>query len=79
MDIGAAVFTLKSGGKVARAGWNGRSMWLVLSVDGTYNTTDAEVGPLLPFVVMKTAQDGFIPWLCSQADLLATDWEEIID
>lgn len=28
-----------------------------------------------PYVYMKTAQGGLIPWLCSQADLLATDWE----
>jgi hypothetical protein len=26
-------------------------------------------------VDMKTAQGYVVPWLCSQADLLATDWE----
>jgi hypothetical protein len=24
---------------------------------------------------MKTADDGFVPWLASQTDLLAEDWE----
>ena len=28
-----------------------------------------------PYVYMRTAQGGLIPWLCSQADLLANDWE----
>lgn len=32
MDFGDAIRHLKSGGKVARAGWNGKGMWLSLSV-----------------------------------------------
>lgn len=27
-----------------------------------------------PFVVMKTADNKYIPWLASQSDLLANDW-----
>ena len=77
MDIGQAVFALKAGSKVARKGWNGKDMWLVLATGGTFNAIDREIGPLLPHVVMKTVQDQFIPWLCSQSDLLATDWEEV--
>jgi hypothetical protein len=30
---------------------------------------------LLPWIGMKTADDGFVPWLASQTDLLAEDWE----
>jgi hypothetical protein len=26
-------------------------------------------------VVMRTADGEFVPWLCSQTDLLARDWE----
>ena len=77
MDIGGAVFALKAGNKVARKGWNGKDMFLLYSAGGTYNAVDLEVGPLIPFVVMKTTQDQFVPWLCSQTDLLATDWEEV--
>lgn len=29
-----------------------------------------------PYVYMFTAQGEFVPWLCSQTDLLANDWEE---
>lgn len=30
---------------------------------------------LLPWIGMKTADHKFVPWLASQADLLADDWE----
>jgi hypothetical protein len=67
--IGWAVAALRRGGRVARAGWNGKDMWLELQVpDSRSKMTE-------PYVYMKTAQGGLIPWLCSQADLLAIDWE----
>jgi hypothetical protein len=28
-----------------------------------------------PHVDMKTADGQIVPWVCSQSDLLATDWE----
>jgi hypothetical protein len=31
--------------------------------------------PALPFIAMKTADDKVVPWLASQTDLLAEDWE----
>lgn len=66
MDIGWAVQQLKAGHLVRRPGWNGKGMWLSLSMPGD----------LLPFVTMRTATGQFQPgWVCSQADLLATDWE----
>jgi len=78
MDIGEAVKHMREGGKVARQGWNGKNMFLLYSAGGTFNAVDLEVGPLVPFVVMKTADDRFVPWLCSQTDLLATDWEAVV-
>jgi hypothetical protein len=33
----------------------------------------------LPYVYMFTAQGDLIPWLCSQADLLARDWQVVIE
>jgi hypothetical protein len=27
--------------------------------------------------MMRTAQGDFVPWLASQTDILASDWEEI--
>lgn len=87
MDIGQAVNRLRSGGRVRRAGWNGKGMYLLL-VPGSEFKVEAErpigkaspelIGQTvayLPHVDMCTAQGDFVPWLCSQTDLLANDWE----
>lgn len=67
--IGQAVKVMQEGGKVCRSGWNGKGMWLMLqSPDEHSKMTE-------PYVYMRTAQGGLIPWLCSQADLLAVDWQ----
>ncbi len=71
MDIGEAVTAMKSGRTVVRAGWNGKGMWLGLQrPDATSKMSE-------PYVYMRTVQGGLVPWLCSQTDLLATDWEVI--
>jgi len=67
--IGWAVETLRSGQRVRRSGWNGKNMHLELQVP------DANSKMTLPYVYMFTAQGDLVPWLCSQTDLLATDWE----
>lgn len=67
--IGRAIEHLREGNRVQRAGWNGKGMWIGLQ------SPDANSKMTEPYVYMKTAQGGLIPWLCSQADLLATDWQ----
>jgi hypothetical protein len=87
-DIGRAVTEMRHHGKkVQRAGWNGKGMFLVFQKgypDGipiNKNTSDATGIPMgtvcrfMPYVLMCTAQGDFVPWLCSQSDLLATDWQ----
>jgi hypothetical protein len=68
--IGWAVKQLQDGDRVRRSGWNGKGMWLELQ------TPDEDSKMTLPYVYMSTAQGDLVPWLCSQSDLLATDWEE---
>ena len=46
-------------------------MWLMLQVP------DAHSKMTLPYVYIMTAQGDLVPWLCSQTDLLATDWFEV--
>jgi hypothetical protein len=70
MDIGGAIEALRDGDKVRRKGWNGKGMWLELQ------EPDEHSKMTLPYVYMSTAQGDLVPWLCSQTDLLATDWEE---
>lgn len=78
LAFGLAVEALRKGLRVARAGWNGKGMWLRLVPEGEWETT---VGPdhidecrALPWIGMKTADGHFVPWLASQTDILAEDW-----
>jgi hypothetical protein len=54
--------------QVRRRGWNGKNMHIELVMP--------EDGNRLPFVVMCTADGKWVPWVCSQTDLLSFDWEE---
>ncbi len=81
LPFGLAVEALKKGKKVARAGWNGKGMFLYHVPAGVYTTvTDiarAEFGETVQYgayLAMKTAQGNVVPWLASQTDVLADDW-----
>jgi Protein of unknown function (DUF2829) len=69
MNFGGAIVALKGGNIVARKGWNGKGMWLKLQVPVAHSKMT------LPYIYMKTAQDDLVPWLASQTDILADDWE----
>jgi len=80
MTFGEAVEKMKAGERMTRKGWNGRGMW-VRHVD-LYSDPEFRVreinpceGTWLPFLVMKTVGNQLIPWLASQTDVLADDWE----
>ncbi|WP_103110713.1 DUF2829 domain-containing protein [Brevibacillus reuszeri] len=80
MNFGQAIEELKMGKKVARAGWNGKGMWLTYVLAWSYNPSGsvASLGlEKLPWIGMKTADDKFVPWLASQTDMLAEDWEVV--
>jgi hypothetical protein len=70
-DIGWAVKQMWNGSKVQRAGWNGKGMWLQIQ------KPDANSKMTLPYVFMYTATGDLVPWLCSQSDLLALDWDVV--
>lgn len=78
-NFGQAIEALKAGKKVARAGWNGKGMWLVLVSARNYTVDAVRSGShsVLPWIGMKTAGDEFVPWLASQTDVLAEDWEVV--
>lgn len=81
MTFGLAIEALKAGKRVARAGWNGKGMWLAMVGDGHYDVGIKTVGEcaLLPWIGMKTADGKFVPWLASQTDVLAEDWQIVAD
>lgn len=89
MSFGHAIVMLKAGKRVARKGWNGKGMWLVL-VRGTpvaelrkgtvyQEATGLDVLEILPHIDMWTinaeGRRAMLPgWLASQSDMLADDW-----
>lgn len=91
MNFGLAVEALKKGFKVARAGWNGKGMWLSLSGpavrdvpasafwsenNSAYAASLGGSAKVLPAVTMRTATGEILMgWLASQTDMLADDWE----
>ena len=87
-DFGTAVEALKQGARVAREGWNGKGMFLSLvkgrdtdyhvnsEVFGTGNDGNSQDQlPVLDAIYMKTADNKLVPWLASQTDVLAEDWQ----
>lgn len=88
MTFGGAIAALKQGKKVARAGWNGKGMWLWLK-EGTMvksewchdpalkDIADKNGGEIeaLGTICMKTADNKILSgWLASQTDMLSSDW-----
>lgn len=89
MSFGDAIKALKLGQKVARKGWNGKGMWLVL-VNGSEavtlrdnivyaKATGLQVCEILSHIDMWTTnaegRRAMLPgWLASQTDMLAEDW-----
>ena len=73
MTFGLAIEALHAGHKVARYGWNGPGLWLELQ------TPDANSKMTLPYIYITTVQGDLVPFLASQTDMLADDWEEVLD
>ena len=79
-----ALNKLKTGRRLCRSGWNGKKMFVFL-VNGSTFVVNRE--PLLSIlgegakvnyhahIDMKTADGMIVPWLCSQTDMLANDWQ----
>jgi hypothetical protein len=76
MTFGQAIESLKAGDKVTRPGWNGKGMFLFLveNWDFQYQSGNLLGLEVVPFIMMKTADDKLVPWLASQTDVLSEDW-----
>lgn len=86
MDFGQALDALKEGARVAREGWNGKGMFLYFVPAASYPAQRNEFGTMLgmfpddmvpyrAYIAMKTVDNDIVPWVCSQTDALADDWE----
>ena len=84
MTFGEALVALKDGKKVQREGWNGKGMFIFLVPGSTFAVNRPPLMGIYPegtiinyqsHIDMKTAQDTVVPWLASQSDVLAEDWQ----
>lgn len=88
MTFGMAIEAMKQGKKVARAGWNGKGMYIWIMPGSTVKDcktiTDSHLKAIdeaegeirfLGSVRMRTATgDVLTGWLASQTDMLSDDW-----
>jgi hypothetical protein len=69
MDIGSAIAVMRTGGRVTRRGWNGAGQWLALQFPDEHSKMRK------PYIYISPVDGEFVPWLASQTDILAEDWE----
>jgi hypothetical protein len=84
LKFGDALAALKDGKCVRRAGWNGKGMFIYLVPGSRFAATRPPLAGIfpagteieyLPHIDMKTVTGACVPWLASQTDILAEDWE----
>lgn len=67
-DFGEGLRVLRQGGRISRDGWNGKGQYIELQ------PVDEHSKMTLPYIFIKTVTGDLVPWLVSQTDLLAADW-----
>lgn len=80
LTFGDALEALKIGHKARRRGWNGTGIYIELQLPGEHSKMTS------PYIFIDTtglqtdnpdAPKCRVPWLASQTDMLAEDWEVI--
>ena len=78
MNFGLAIEAMRKGRRVARKGWNGKGIFCELQ------TPDTNSKMTSPYIYINTtglqtdnqdAPKSLVPWLASQTDMLADDWQ----
>ena len=86
MNFSEALNQLKQGEMIAREGWNGKDMFLYLVAGSTFLVNrppllgifeEGKEINYLPHIDMRTATGQCVPWLASQTDILAEDWDVV--
>lgn len=80
MGFGEALYHLDRGRRVRRAGWNGNGIFIEMQKPDKFSKMTQ------PYIFIDTrelktsnpaAPKGRVPWVASQTDMLATDWEVV--
>jgi len=87
MEFTEALDHVKEGGKIQREGWNGKGMFVFLvngdsikvAIHEAYGDPKKDGYDVRDFLMMLTAQHDLVPWVASQSDILADDWQVVGD
>jgi len=71
MDFSDALEVVRHGAKISRSGWNGVGMYVALQ------TPDENSKMRRPYLYMYPVGGELVPWVASQTDLLADDWQVV--
>ncbi len=89
MPFGHAIEVARKGHKIARAGWNGKGLFLFISCPDSKDVpaeniwsehgkqlAEANCGSVTvrPYMLIKSVDGSIVPWNASQTDMLADDW-----
>lgn len=85
LDFGQMLRSIRNRGCIAkRRGWNGIGMFIYYVPEGRYPARTEAAKSIAAedskvdygaYIAMKTVQGNVVPWLASQTDMLAHDWE----
>ncbi len=81
MDFGEALRAMKFGAKCRRIGWNGEGIYIAICRPKSTVSPDDMTGPFIYIDTYRLKSDNVfaprcrVPWLASQTDMLADDWE----
>lgn len=84
LSFGLAIEALKKGFKATRRGWNGHGMFIFLVPGSRFKVNRSPLLGIYPegkeidyrsHIDMKTVDGSIVPWVASQSDILADDWE----
>lgn len=87
MNFSEALDECKAGAKISRRGWHAANQYIVYQpgypegIAINYNTATATgikegtVCEFAPYLLFFSKEGSFVPWVASQTDLLAEDWE----
>jgi hypothetical protein len=82
LSFGHAVEALKTGARLARAGWNSKNQYVYYVPANNYpsqtESAKLEFGDMVPYrayLAIKTAQNDVATWVPSISDVLADDWQ----
>ena len=89
MNFGQALEAVKSGEKIFRSNWNGKSQFVVYQkgypegipcnkqTAEAWGLKEGDLFKVRPYLQMRTAQGDHAMWVPSISDILSDDWEMI--